>query len=249
VPNTSTHLDITKELRSLYASRPRAIQKVLHLHSGILLSTNNAELTRLLTKLMYTYNHSHETPRAVFLGLIYTIRSSQKVFLGFLPWLSLWKTVRKTHQCYYTLHGADDHVTVPPHVVRSLSHQYLPLNLNRHFKALLVLQHIVNNRLSRQYSCNVTKTISKLSGPWADWYKQSTCGYQLTPPIVYLALNDEILWIDVPRTFVKINFQSRPPLSCSKQSPMELHRLTLRLRLQTPTGKIEVVNMDRFLPF
>ncbi len=261
LPHCNVEVDVSKEVQRLYKSRPRSVQKVLHLYSGILMTTDNAELTKLLVKIMYSYNHhcpsgsggsqaiNLATPHGVFLSVDYTLRSRSKIWSKLF---TIWTTDRKAYRCYYSLFGVDDHITIPPHALRPLSYHYKTLDRCKQFKALLILQHLINNRLSRQYCCNVTETMLRISGPWGDFYKDSSCGYQLTPSITYIALSKEVqALLDKCEPYLHSNVKVSPesPLKAPSDTSSEIHRLTLRLRLQTATNKIQVINMDKFLPF
>lgn len=72
--------------------------------------------------------------------------------------------------CFYRLQGMTDPFLFPPYpLVASRKHAIRPIQ-----RASLLLQHMVDGRLRRQYSCDVTPKINLLSGPRNDFFAHSS---------------------------------------------------------------------------
>lgn len=150
---------------------------------------------------------------------------------------------------FYRLMGLEDPFMFPPYPVSRLI-KYQPDLGAKVQRATLVLQHMVDNRLKRQFSCVVTRPLALLAGPRENYGLESAAGYQLDPMYIFVLLEKEISdLLQHARGQLAFDRLESGPTSIHRKVMRARQILALRLRIMSSDNRVRVIDLDRYMPF
>jgi hypothetical protein len=156
---------------------------------------------------------------------------------------------RKESCVFYRLMGLEDPFMFPPYPVKEMS-LGLPEGQGGIKKATLVLQHSMDGRFKRQYSCVVTPQLMALLGPKDNFYSDSSAGNQLDPAYIVVLLEKQIFDL-IHHAREQIAFETLEVCTTAvhRKASRSSHLLSMRLRVMKTDNTITMYELDRYMPF
>jgi hypothetical protein len=239
LPENISEISVLDEFKQMWAAHPRTTQQILTLQcvwNPTLVDDSKKHFGEMI---------GVPGSRMVYLRVEYTCMERKPLTY----WIMQLTLPKRLKFCtFYKLTSLDDPYMFPPYPPYSDIPQ--PQKSITPQRAVLVLQHIVEGRLRRQYSCQVTDQLLTISGPKGNYFSDSAAGNQLEPEFIFILMQHEIAHL-LRRARDQIVFQR------IDQAITDAHRkanharqvLALRLRVQNTSNRVQIIELSRFLPF
>lgn len=239
LPSSVATISVLSEFRRVWALQCTCNQQMMTLQciwNPALLEQTRRSFGELI---------EHSGGRLVYLKIEYSMMERKST----LHWIRHMRLPSFTkHTVFYRLVGLEDPFMFPPYPPFSKNNDIVP-KITPH-RAVLVLQHLIEGKLKRQYSCHVTEVLGGIAGPKNNFFEDSAVGHQLDSAYLFILLHREIQQL-LRRAQEQVTFQH------VETAITDIHRkafqsnqvLALRLRVQCTGNRVRLIDLNTFLPF